>query len=78
MRHPENFFKRSQDLVNCYHDAGQFYWGRANAWMFAKHLFEGSTMLLLPRWRVLDIDTEEDWMRAEFMQKLLKVSNYDL
>ncbi|GGF52224.1 pseudaminic acid cytidylyltransferase [Alteromonas lipolytica] len=60
--------KRSQDLEECYHDAGQFYWGRTDAWlthqpMFAPH----SIPVVLPRYLVQDIDTEEDWTRAELM-----------
>ena len=30
---PENILKRSQDFEECYHDAGQFYWGRASAFL---------------------------------------------
>ena len=71
MWQPHNFCKRSQDLEPAYHDAGQFYWGRAPAWAQAKNLFEGSKALILPRWRVQDIDTEEDWITAELMLKAL-------
>jgi len=65
---PENFEKRSQDLPNAYHDAGQFYWGKARAWtngdvIFAPH----SQAFVIPRWRVQDIDTSDDWTRAELM-----------
>ena len=49
--------------------AGQFYWGRPQAWLQSQNIFEGSKALLLPRWRVQDIDTEEDWMQAELMRK---------
>ena len=71
MSHPDNYSKRSQDLEPAYHDAGQFYWGRAQAWLQGKNLFEGSKALILPRWRVEDIDTEEDWYRAEIMHQLM-------
>ena len=67
MWEPENFAKRSQDLEAAYHDAGQFYWGRPEAWLQTENLFEGSKPLILPRWRVQDIDTEEDWCLAEIM-----------
>ena len=33
MFHPEHFHTRSQDLEEVYHDAGQFYWGRVEAWL---------------------------------------------
>ena len=71
MWQPGNFNKRSQDLEPAYHDAGQFYWGRAQAWIHAINLFEGSKPLLLPRWRVQDIDTQEDWVNAELMFRAL-------
>ena len=70
MWQPEQFSKRSQDLEPAYHDAGQFYWGRPQAWLKSLNLFEGSNPLLLPRWRVQDIDTEEDWVQAELIQQV--------
>ena len=71
MWQPEQFSKRSQDLESAFHDAGQFYWGRPQAWLHSENLFDGSKPLLLPRWRVQDIDTEEDWTRAELMSRVL-------
>ena len=71
MFNPEEFTKRSQDLEPAYHDAGQFYWGRPLAWLNGGNLFEGSKPLLLPRWRVQDIDTPEDWIMAELMKQAL-------
>lgn len=65
----EQFSKRSQDLEPVYHDAGQFYWGRPQAWLQSCNLFEGSKPLLLPRWRVQDIDTSEDCITAELLYK---------
>lgn len=74
MFQPEHFNTRSQDLPEAWHDAGQFYWGYAHAWLAGKPLFSaGSAPVLLPRYRVQDIDTPEDWVRAEW---LLKVMNY--
>jgi pseudaminic acid cytidylyltransferase len=62
----ENF--RSQDLEDAWHDAGQFYWGRANAWLSKLSLFGNfSAPVILPRYRVQDIDTLEDWHFAELM-----------
>ncbi|QBE67841.1 N-acylneuraminate cytidylyltransferase [Synechococcus sp. WH 8101] len=71
MWQPDQFSQRSQDLQPAYHDAGQFYWGRPQAWLSSENLFEGSKPLLLPRWRVQDIDTEDDWTRAELMRRAL-------
>lgn len=70
---PEHFATRSQDLEEAYHDAGQFYWGRPDAWLSGRVIFgESSSAVLLPRHRVQDIDTEEDWQRAEWMFKAMQ------
>lgn len=72
---PENFAVRSQDLEEAYHDAGQFYWGTPEAWLEGQVIFAPhSTAVLLPRHLVQDIDTPEDWIRAEFMYKALLLS----
>jgi len=76
MLQPEQFGKRSQDLEPAYHDAGQFYWGRPQAWLQSRNLFEGSQPLILPRWRVQDIDTEEDWIQAELMRRIMPQNTY--
>ena len=64
---PENFIKRSQDLEEAFQDAGQFYWVNlkidSNDIAFGKK----SIPILLPRHLVQDIDSIEDWIRAEFM-----------
>lgn len=68
-----NFNTRSQDLEEAWHDAGQFYWGRAGAWLSEKIIFGAdSTPVILPRHRVQDIDTPEDWERAEWLFKALQ------
>ncbi|MFQ3197426.1 MAG: pseudaminic acid cytidylyltransferase [Paraglaciecola sp.] len=67
---PDDIPKRSQDLEEAYHDAGQFYWGRSAAFLNAKSTFsEHSIPIVLPRHLVQDIDTLEDWQRAELMYK---------
>lgn len=69
---PENFHKRSQELEDAYHDAGQFYWGKTEAWVSKKFLFShGTAPILLPEIQVQDIDTPEDWEIAELKHKLL-------
>lgn len=71
---PEFEQTRSQDLEEAYHDAGQFYWGKAGAFCQAKPIFNGnSRAVILPRSRVQDIDTLEDWDRAEWLFKAMKV-----
>jgi pseudaminic acid cytidylyltransferase len=72
MLQPEHFNTRSQDLEEAWHDAGQFYWGQAQAWLAHKPLFShDAAPVVLPRHRVQDIDTVEDWERAELMFKVL-------
>ena len=73
MFQPEHFGTRSQDLEEAWHDAGQFYWGEARAWLAGKPLFsQDATPVPLPRHRVQDIDTPEDWQRAEWLFKAMK------
>ena len=72
---PEHFMTRSQDLEEAFHDAGQFYWGTPEAWLEGKIIFAPhSSAILLPRHLVQDIDTPEDWMRAEFMMRALNLA----
>ncbi|MBJ7539814.1 pseudaminic acid cytidylyltransferase [Marinomonas transparens] len=61
---PEHIAKRSQDLVEAIHDAGQFYWASTQSWLNNGEIF-GSTSkaFMLPRHRIQDLDTEEDWLR---------------
>jgi len=75
MLYPENVATRSQDLEETYHDAGQFYWRTLDAALRQLPMIsEYSAPVILPRYRVQDIDTPEDWYRAELMFKsLLKV-----
>lgn len=73
MFYPEYFNVRSQDLEEAYHDAGQFYWGKATAWKAEKLLFsDAASPFVLPRYLVQDIDTPEDWKRAEMMYQVLQ------
>lgn len=76
MADPEQFSTRSQDLEEFYHDAGQFYWGRATAWLELKPIFSNDAVpMILPRYRVEDIDTPEDWKRAEWLFKALRANS---
>lgn len=73
MFQPEHFLTRSQDLEEAYHDAGQFYWGTATAWLENRPIFSAkSAAVFLPRHRVQDIDTPEDWQRAELMFSVIR------
>ena len=59
MFQPENFAVRSQDL--------------AEAWLAQKPIFNSHSIgIKIPRHRVQDIDTPEDWIRAEILYRLLQ------
>lgn len=63
---PEYEMARSQDLPKAWHDAGQFYWGRKEAFLTRPAVFSArSYAVVLPRHLVHDIDTPEDWEIAE-------------
>lgn len=71
---PQYAASRSQDLEKIYHDCGQFYACRTDAF-----LREGTTdvknlvPLILPEMEVQDIDTPEDWAIAELKyQKMME------
>lgn len=75
MFQPEHFYARSQDLRAAFHDAGQFYWGKTQAWLDEIPVYTGKTKtILLPRNRVQDIDTPEDWAFAEYMYQAMNLS----
>jgi len=74
MTQPECFNMRSQDLEPIYHDAGQFYWGRTEAWITVDNRFNSrSAAIVLPKHRVQDIDDLEDWQRAELLFEALRL-----
>lgn len=78
MLFPDQFSTRSQDLPRVLHDAGQFYWGRPEAWLENKRIFDRHSFpVIIPRWRVQDIDTKEDWYRAELMMDAISRSKDD-
>lgn len=63
---PQHEQTRSQDLEEAYHDAGQFYWAKSKTWLVADGIYSAKTApVVIPRYRVQDIDTLEDWQRAE-------------
>ncbi len=68
---PKYYKKRTQDIDETYHDAGQFYWGKSDSWLKHKSIFaKKSCVIEVPRWRIHDIDTIEDWKNAEKMWSL--------
>lgn len=74
---PENFMKRSQDLEEAYQDAGQFYWQNLHRKMNDIAFGKDSIPIILPRYLVQDIDTQEDWKRAEVMYQSLYQDEFD-
>ena len=69
---PEYFNTRSQDLEEAWHDAGQFYWGKTSAWLNKSVIFSSNSKIVpLPQFRVQDIDTVQDWQRAELIAQIL-------
>jgi pseudaminic acid cytidylyltransferase len=62
---PQYVNTRTQDLEPAYHDAGQFYWAAAETWLAGLPIHANGRAIVLPEWRVVDIDTAADWERAE-------------
>ena len=70
---PAQIKVRSQDLEPAWHDAGQFYWGLAATWASQTPIFDSRAHgVELPSSRVVDIDTPQDWDRAEALFQVLK------
>ena len=67
MEHPEHFAVRTQDLSAKYYDPGQFCWGTSESFLtdLAPLLTLGTQGVVLPNYRGLDIDDEDDWRLAE-------------
>ena len=73
MLNPKHRFSHSQNLKKCYHDAGQFYWAKTSAIINNVHTFGNSSFpILIPNYRVVDIDDMSDWERAKITYKYLK------
>jgi CMP-N-acetylneuraminic acid synthetase len=75
--YPEFELDKTQDLDPAYHDAGQFYWGKPKAWLNTTKIHSNGVGLVIPNWRVADIDTVEDWKRAELLYKLFQMEIKD-
>jgi pseudaminic acid cytidylyltransferase len=67
--YPEFELTRTQDLEPAYRDAGQFYWGTAEGWLRNTRIHNSGIGYVIPNWRGIDIDTPEDWLRAEMLFK---------
>ncbi len=69
---PQYEMARTQDLEKSFHDAGLFYWGKASAWLAHKKMHTAGLGMPIPHWRVVDIDNEDDWRRAELLFKAMQ------
>jgi pseudaminic acid cytidylyltransferase len=69
---PEHELTRTQDLEKSYHDTGQFYWGKASAWKARMKMHTSGVGMVVPNWRIVDIDNADDWKRAELLHEVLK------
>lgn len=73
---PEFAKTRSQDLPETFHDAGQFYWADYKSYIESGTFFsDDAHPIILPRYLVQDVDTEEDWLQAELMYRALQANN---
>ncbi len=71
---PEHYNTRSQDLEESYQDAGQFYFSKLSQKSTEVMFSTDSIPIILPRYLVQDIDTLEDWKRAEYMYESIMKS----
>ncbi len=79
---PNHRSTRTQDLPKRFHDAGQLYWGLSSAWRNQIPIFgEKTAGYILKTNSIVDIDNEEDWLRAEkyltIRENGLKVDNLE-
>jgi CMP-N-acetylneuraminic acid synthetase len=68
----EHELSRTQDLDKSYYDTGQFYWGKAKAWKAQMKMHTAGVGMVIPNWRVVDIDNADDWRRAELLYEVFK------
>ena len=70
---PKKFTKTFRNKTNFFYDAGQFYWGKTEAWLNKKNIFaKYSSIIEIPRWRAVDINTLEDWNVANKLFMAIK------
>ena len=66
LREPEHLRSRSQDLEPMYHDAGQYYLYRTEAFKTNPNIMSMNPLAIItPEEEVQDIDTLDDWKLAE-------------
>lgn len=65
--YPEHELTRTQDLEALYHDTGQFYWGTTDAWTKGLRMHTDGVGFIVPNYRIVDIDSDDDWHKAEIL-----------
>lgn len=71
-RWPDKLMERSQDLPDHYHDAGMFYWFDVGKFLAEGRLYcVDSVVFVIPNDRCQDINTVEDWARAELKYRIM-------
>jgi len=69
---PKHYNSRSQDLSDVYHDAGLFYWAKPRIWKKKPQGYnEKNSIVKIPNYRIQDIDTLDDWKRAEIIYQII-------
>ncbi len=74
MREPQYRLTRSQDLPDTYHDAALFYFVLVENYLSEGKVYseKGICPAVIPHYKVVDIDTPDDWVRAEIMYEALQ------
>lgn len=76
--YPEYIDERSQDLEEIFHDCGQFYWCKTEAFMKDPDILSNHTVpFLVSELEVQDIDNQTDWELAEMKYKYMKGKHED-
>lgn len=71
--YPQYLDSRSQDLEPHYHDVGQFYVFRTEAFQRNRKLMVGNILpMVIPETEVQDIDNESDWRIAELKYQAME------
>lgn len=71
--YPEYLDSRSQDLTPHYHDVGQFYVFKTEAFRQNRKLMVGNILpLVMSELEIQDIDSETDWELAEMKYRLMQ------
>jgi len=68
---PKNQLVTTQSFEDLFHDTGQFYFGTRDAWMSEQKMHTDGIVTKIPNWRAVDIDTFDDWKRAELLYRLM-------